>query len=625
MQAGTPTGLDNATGAPRKRKWDVPAPAAEGRKRKWDVPGPQAPVSGGVPVDAATIARAQQGAAAVLQKINQDMAAKGILPPSIKPAPPPVPQEDPNPIQEVVINDAESNIRIQLTKRSTQDEILRKFGCVAITRGRYRPPNMPDSEEKPLHLAIQAAQNITDLDSKKKAIAEAAEYVQSKIRAANLRQNQPYSGSYNAVPAPGQTQQPAHTGTLSVYVGFTADATFDIPGRLRGPNDSYFGHIFSETGASAQLRGLGSGTAESPEPLHVSLSCANPRGLEDARRLVENLVQTVKSDFMRSIPQTDYSNHSSHFPPAQQAQYPQQQPMYQGGYQGLPPPPDLAAMSPSAYGIPSPPAGHPLRPPGPAVIPFSAGPPPPVPGGMPQQNSWNPQTGQQPLYAPPPGGYPVHPPYAPPSPQQLYAPTGQQHPPDPASNSGQHAIAGIPQPSRAAPEPAATPPGRRRRFRETTAQVSEVGTTGSEQATSASSSHSSRNDLIGPSIGDDSPGPRAPDAPGAQARGGALRRGPPGSGPAPATKPAPLPAAEARRLMPPPPPRPKRTVAGAAVDHSTGSAHSSSQPRAFEVSSSLQQGNGHLPPDTTQADATLPAGLGSLISIDYGSDEDECS
>eukprot|EP00854_Cymbomonas_tetramitiformis_P013193 gene13193-15587_t len=77
-----------------------------------------APVSGGVPVDAATIARAQQGAAAVLQKINQ------------------------------------------------------------------------------------AAQNITDLDSKKKAIAEAAEYVQSKIRAANLRQNQPYSGSYNAVPAP---------------------------------------------------------------------------------------------------------------------------------------------------------------------------------------------------------------------------------------------------------------------------------------------------------------------------------------------------------------------------------------------------------------------------------------
>lgn len=530
MQTSTPTGVDNVSGAPRKRKWDVPAPAAEGRKRKWDVPGPQAPGSGSVPVDAATIARAQQGAAAVLQKINQDMAAKGILPPSVKPAPPPVPQEDPNPVQEIVINDAESNIRIQLTKRSTQDEILRKFGCVAITRGRYRPPNMPDSEEKPLHLAIQAAQNITDLDSKKKAIAEAAEYVQSKIRAANLRQNQPYSGSYNAVPAPGQTQQPAHTGTLSVYVGFTADATFDIPGRLRGPNDSYFAHIFSETGASAQLRGLGSGTAESPEPLHVSLSCANPRGLEDARRLVENLVQTVKSDFMRSMPQTDYSNHSSHFPPGQQAQYQQQQPVYHGGYQGLPPPPDLAAMSPSAYGIPSPPAGHPLRPPGPAVIPYSVGPPPPVPGGMPQQNSWNPPTGQQPLYAAPPGGYPVHSPYAPPNPQQLYAPvcsrpvappnnsqyispqaqaypppqtyslapnnqhsfrqsfpannipqTCQQHPPDSASSSGQQTIAGIPQPSRATPEPAATPPGRRRRFRETTAQVSEVGTTGSEQ------------------------------------------------------------------------------------------------------------------------------------------------
>ncbi|KAK3287248.1 hypothetical protein CYMTET_5232 [Cymbomonas tetramitiformis] len=293
------------------------------RKRKWDVSAAQGTCAAAV--NALLAARAHQGVAAAVQRINKGIATKAALSPSVIPTRASVPKDDINPIEEVIINDAEPSVRIQLTKRSTQDDILRDFGCVAITRGRYRPRATlnPDNDEKPLYLAIQASSSITDLERKKRAVADAAEFVRNKI----LGANKSYADNYSAVPAPGQIPL-SDMGTLSVYVGVAADSGFNTAGRLRGPNDSYFQHIMSKTGATAQLRGSGSGNAESSEPLHVFISCDNPTGLKDAKRLVEDLIQTVKSEYLQSL--SPGRNQTKQLAAGPTASSLLQHPMYQG-------------------------------------------------------------------------------------------------------------------------------------------------------------------------------------------------------------------------------------------------------------------------------------------------------
>lgn len=56
-------------------------------------------------------------------------------------------------------------------------------------------------------------------------------------------------------------------------------------------------HIMNETGATVMLKGLGSGSfepqGEVQQPLHLFLSSSNPKSLEDAKRLAENLLDTI--------------------------------------------------------------------------------------------------------------------------------------------------------------------------------------------------------------------------------------------------------------------------------------------------------------------------------------------
>lgn len=67
--------------------------------------------------------------------------------------------------------------------------------------------------------------------------------------------------------------------------------------------DQYVNHIMNETGATVLLRGRGSGGSESgfgvegQQPLHLFLSSNNPRSLENAKLLAENLLDTVSIEF----------------------------------------------------------------------------------------------------------------------------------------------------------------------------------------------------------------------------------------------------------------------------------------------------------------------------------------
>ncbi|XP_028120319.1 protein RIK-like [Camellia sinensis] len=187
--------------------------------------------------------------------------------------------------REIVINDADSAVRYKLTKRQTQEGIQKCTGAVVITRGKYRPPSAAPDGEKPLYLHISAGAHISLETTVKriKAVDLAAAMVEEMLK----------QGSINNV---GTVTN--HLSTC-VYLGFEADPSLNIAARIRGPNDQYVNHIMNETGATVLLRGRGSGNSESAfgeegkQPLHLYLSSNNPKSIESAKLLAENLLDTI--------------------------------------------------------------------------------------------------------------------------------------------------------------------------------------------------------------------------------------------------------------------------------------------------------------------------------------------
>ncbi|KAF8408207.1 hypothetical protein HHK36_007351 [Tetracentron sinense] len=222
----------------------------------------------------------QHHTAAVVQKLNQPKIQDELI------------------AREIVINDAESTIRYKLTKRQTQEEIQKCTGAVVITRGKYRPPNALPDNEKPLYLHISAGSHLKETGERIKAVDHAAAMVEEMLK--QSQNSLTASTSFNSlVNNGGQVTQPLST---CVFLGFDTDPSFNIAARIRGPNDQYINHIMNETGATVLLRGQGSGNLGSPnveeiqQPLHLYLSSNNPKSLEDAKRLAENLLDTISAE-----------------------------------------------------------------------------------------------------------------------------------------------------------------------------------------------------------------------------------------------------------------------------------------------------------------------------------------
>ncbi|GAB4831735.1 hypothetical protein Ancab_005747 [Ancistrocladus abbreviatus] len=295
----------------RNSSEDSRAPAMESsstkqrRKRKWDQPD-ESLISAGVAVPGiipvnnmgslvgvtwAGVAPAianipsmiqapiMQQAATVVQKLTQ---------PKI--------QDELMIAREIVINDAEPAIRYKLTKRQTQEEIQKCTGAVVITRGKYRPPNSEPDGEKPLYLHISAGVHLKETAERIIAVDRAAAMVEEMLKHGQALQNN--LSLHSSVSSGGKVSQPL---SACVYLGFDADPSQNIAARICGPHDQYINHIMNETGATVILRGCGSvkqGSAheEGLQPLHLCLSSNNPKGLEDARLLAENLMDTISRE-----------------------------------------------------------------------------------------------------------------------------------------------------------------------------------------------------------------------------------------------------------------------------------------------------------------------------------------
>ncbi|XP_058728969.1 uncharacterized protein LOC131601214 isoform X2 [Vicia villosa] len=197
--------------------------------------------------------------------------------------------------REIVINDAESSIRYKLTKRQTQEEIQRCTGTIVITRGKYRPPNVPLDGEKPLYLHISAGAHIKDTAERILVVDRAAAMIEEILRPGQTSQS-----ISSASPSP--LANGLKVLSTSVFLGFDADPSWNIVARIRGPNDQYINHITNETGATVILRGRVSGNDEGStgedgqQPMHLFLSSDNAKSLEQAKSLAENLLDTISME-----------------------------------------------------------------------------------------------------------------------------------------------------------------------------------------------------------------------------------------------------------------------------------------------------------------------------------------
>ncbi|CAG8513455.1 7065_t:CDS:10 [Rhizophagus irregularis] len=359
----------------RKRKWDL-----DDQGKKAPPSSTTAPTSKSIKVEAISDPDVSESkvssntpnsetndpnraAAAAAAKINAMLAAKGIQVPMKSVVVPKAEAadsgsgEDSKHIKQVTketdmefttditINDCKN--RYLLTKGSTQQTIQKETGADVTTRGKYYPDKQLATEkDPPLFLHVTAS-------------------TREALNAAVKKINELMEQSFTPAP-PSTTPRPpgSHPGGRQfvqdkVFIGIEPDRTFNARAKIVGPQGAYVKHIQQETGAKVQLKGRGSGYVEPTsgteafEPLHIHITCWSQEGLDKAKKLCEDLINTVKAEWDRHK--------------AQQAAYPSY------GRSPYPRPP--------AYGPPPPIAGS--YPPPPANPPLPSGPPPPISGNPP--------------------------------------------------------------------------------------------------------------------------------------------------------------------------------------------------------------------------------------------------
>jgi hypothetical protein len=97
--------------------------------------------------------------------------------------------------------------------------------------------------------------------------------------------------------------EPLRKFTCRFEIGIENDKDFQVARRIIGQKGINMKEIVARTDAKLRLRGRGSGyleglsKTESPEPLHLCVSCTTRRGYVEAARLVSDLLERIYAEY----------------------------------------------------------------------------------------------------------------------------------------------------------------------------------------------------------------------------------------------------------------------------------------------------------------------------------------
>ncbi|GJP76868.1 hypothetical protein CLOP_g7318 [Closterium sp. NIES-67] len=114
------------------------------------------------------------------RQVNEELAKRGIgvqrKPEAAAAGPPGKPLAE-EIVREVVINECNPNVRYQLTRRGTQDDIHRKTGAVISTRGKFCNMNDPKNRDRPLYLHVTPSTEAKTPEEKQRMVDAAVRMI----------------------------------------------------------------------------------------------------------------------------------------------------------------------------------------------------------------------------------------------------------------------------------------------------------------------------------------------------------------------------------------------------------------------------------------------------------------
>ncbi|KAL7269119.1 hypothetical protein RUND412_008229 [Rhizina undulata] len=207
-------------------------------------------------------------------------------------------------IKDIEVNDLRN--RYTLTKGATQKMIKEETGADVTTRGAYYPDkSMATPANPPLYLHITS----TTKEGLEKAVGKIEELMKQDLP--NLVDERRFRRREPPEPVERDEYGRRKWPEEKIQIGLEPISGFNLRAAVVGHGGQYVKHIQQETRCRVQIKGRGSGFMEhglgheSDEPLYLHVTGPDPREVQHAKELCEDLLTSVKSQYeeFKSQPQ----------------------------------------------------------------------------------------------------------------------------------------------------------------------------------------------------------------------------------------------------------------------------------------------------------------------------------